>query len=52
MLKELDINIRGKTVSTVKWHLLREPGTNRGYEMPRNGLSRGSKRARPLVSLL
>jgi hypothetical protein len=43
VLKELDINIRGETASTIKRRLSGEPGIDRGYEMPRN--SRGSRRA-------
>ena len=50
MLKELDMNIRGETASTVKRRLLGEPGINRGYEMPRN--SRGSRRASQLDYLV
>jgi len=53
VFKELDLNIRREIVSTIKRRFSGELDTNRGYEMPRNGLSRGSRRELdPLVSSL
>jgi len=46
VLKELDTNIRGETVSAIKWCLLGESSTNRGNQMFRTSLSRDSGGAR------
>ena len=55
VLKELDMNTKRERTSTVKWCLLRESSTDRGYRMSRSSLNRGGSRGARLdflVSLL
>jgi hypothetical protein len=51
VLKELDTNIRWKTISAVKRCLSGESSTNRGHGISKGSLSRGNGGARPLNKL-